>query len=397
MTPTVGERLAGRDARWLARFADAFSMAGRRGRTVGAWVDLMRSTGVRSAWRRVRAERRHGSFRNQARDTVYREIWSDAAAALGAEFVDLSSGIYLLRRGDVATRVWQQLVSLDDPVTLRVALSKRLVHSLLAERGIPVPEHVVFDFRELDPALEFVRSAPWPCVVKPADGTAGGDGATAGVTVPAELVRAALHASRYADELLIERQVEGSVYRLLFLDGELLDVLRSLPPRVVGDGRSTVERLMAVENESRLRAGGAAGISLLTVRLDTVLALARQGLTLASVPAPGQAVEVQTVTNDAGPDDNETVREPLSPALVEQARTAAEAVGMRLCGVDVITSDPARPLGETGGAVTEVNGTPGLHRHYHVTDRAGAQRVAIPVLEKLFGEAARSMAPRFPY
>jgi D-alanine-D-alanine ligase-like ATP-grasp enzyme len=379
-------------ARWLARAGDAFSMVGKRGRTVASWLDLMRSTGVRPAWRRVRAERQQGGFTDHARDAVYREIWTDAAAATGAELADLSSGFFLLRRGDATTRVWRQVVSLDDPVTLRLALSKRLVHLLLGEAGVPVPKHLAFDFRKLDSGLDFLVSSPGPCVVKPADGTGGGDGATAGISAPADLVRARLHASRYSDELMIERQVEGAVYRLLFLDGELLDVVRSLPPHVVGDGRSTVERLMAAENERRLQAGGAAGISLLTVRLDTLLALRRQRLTLASVPAPGQAVEVQTVTNDAGPDDNETVHERMSPAVVDHARTAAQIVGVRLCGVDVITSDPTRPLRETGGAVTEVNGTPGLHRHYHVADRAGARRVAVPVLERLLAEAERAGA-----
>jgi hypothetical protein len=62
------------------------------------------------------------------------------------------------------------------------------------------------------------------------------------------------------------------------------------------------------------------------------------------------------------------------------------AVGLRLAGVDVVTTDIGRPLVETGGVVTEVNGGPGLHHHYLVADRADATPVAVPVLEKLLGE-----------
>jgi cyanophycin synthetase len=58
-------------------------------------------------------------------------------------------------------------------------------------------------------------------------------------------------------------------------------------------------------------------------------------------------------------------------------------VGLRLAGVDVITPDASRPLEEAGGVVAEVNGTPGIHHHYHVADPANATRVAIPILGKV--------------
>jgi hypothetical protein len=32
--------------------------------------------------------------------------------------------------------------------------------------------------------------------------------------------------------------------------------------------------------------------------------------------------------------------------------------------------------------VAEVNGTPGIHHHYHVADRANATPVAVPILER---------------
>jgi len=44
----------------------------------------------------------------------------------------------------------------------------------------------------------------------------------------AELMRARRNAATAA-RLLIERQAMGAVYRLLLLDGKLLDVVRSVP------------------------------------------------------------------------------------------------------------------------------------------------------------------------
>jgi D-alanine-D-alanine ligase-like ATP-grasp enzyme len=58
---------------------------------------------------------------------------------------------------------------------------------------------------------------------------------------------------------------------------------------------------------------------------------------------------------------------------------------VRLAGVDLITTDLTASLHATGGVIIEVNGGPGLHHHYHVADRAGATRVAIPILRRLLG------------
>ena len=75
--------------------------------------------------------------------------------------------------------------------------------------------------------------------------------------------------------------------------------------------------------------------------------------------------------------------EPLDPGLVEACRRAAAAVGLRLAGVDVITPDASQPLESAGGVVAEVNGTPGIHHHYHVADTAKATPVAVPILERV--------------
>jgi len=219
-------------------------------------------------------------------------------------------------------------------------------------------------------------------MVKP-NGSGGGKGVTGGVERAQDLVRASLTASRLAQRLIIERQAPGYTYRLLLLDGQLLDVVRYLPPRVTGDGSSSIRKLIAAENLRRLRARGYARRQVLKADLDCALTLARSGLSLASVPAEGETVQVKTVTNQNRLEDNETFRGPLADDLVKSATRAAEIVGLRLAGVDMVTPDPSRALADTAGVIIEVNGTPGLDHHYLVADQAGATSVAIPVLRTL--------------
>jgi D-alanine-D-alanine ligase-like ATP-grasp enzyme len=351
-------------------------------RDVAARVDLLLASGPRYALNHLRDERRVHSVEAATNDAVYAAIWSDAASELDASMAKLPAGILEIRRGDAHTRVWRQWVELDGMVTVRAALDRALVHEVLSREGLPVPEHIVADVDRANVAREFLNEYG-PVVVKPAAGTGGGRGATSGVRTEHQLRRAALLASRHDRHLVIERQAVGDVYRFLFLDGELLDVVRRDPPHLMGDGKNTIRSLLRTENRLRLSAHGDAGLALITANLDMVFTLEHASLSLRSVPAAGERVPVKTVTNQSGPSDNHTVREPISDALIDDARRASTALGVRLAGVDLITPSLASGLAEAGGVLIEVNAGPGLHHHYHVSDRAGATRVCVPILRKL--------------
>src|SRR4051812_25071075 len=346
------------EARAVARMTNVFGVAGSRGRTVGSWLDLARSVGVAATARRLRRGG-GGVLDPDVRNAVYAAIWRDAAEKVGADVRELGSGFLEVSRGGPSAKLWQQVVPLDDPVTLRLALDKPVVHELLTKAAAPVPEHLEWSFSDPAPALAFIERVGGPTVVKAASGTGGGEGTTAGVDTPARLMRARLQAGRFGGRLLIERQVPGPVHRLLFLDGELIDVIRHVPPRLTGDGRATVQELLEAENARRLEAAGAAGLSLLDVGLDTVFTLERQGLRLDSVVPGATTITLQTVTNDNRIEDTETITEPLDPELVEAARRAATAVGLRLAGVDVITPHASQPLERSGGGVGRGERTPG--------------------------------------
>jgi cyanophycin synthetase len=357
--------------------------AGRRGRTVAMLIESTRLVGPAPLFRASRDLRRLGSPGRAGRDAVYARIWQEAAAATGAEFRDCGRGFFELSKGARQIPVFHQITPIDDAVTLRRALEKPLVYELIAAAGVTIPEHVEFAYDDPEPALRLLRETS-TIVVKPANETAGGEGVTTSVRSPADLARARLRAGTFGAAMLAERQAPGPLHRLLLLDAELIDTIVEQPPHVVGDGGSTVEQLMAAENHRRVEARGAAGMNPCLPDLDTAVALRDQGLSLRDVPDAGQAVQVKTVTNDRRIEDARTYRGEVHPDVLEQARAATAAVGLRLSGVDVIAPRIDRPLAETGGVVLEVNGTPGIHRHYQVSDGAGATRVAISIAERLF-------------
>jgi glutathione synthase/RimK-type ligase-like ATP-grasp enzyme len=320
---------------------------------------------------------RQSTVAKRQRADFYRAAWQDAARLLGADAETLDHDVLLIRGNGQSTRVLLNYTELDDPVSLRIAGNKPLVHKLLHTRGVPVPKYREFTLNGIAEAAEFLQ-AHGTCVVKPASGTGGGSGVTTGIRSSRQLRKASVLAAGHGSELIIEQQIPGTNLRLLFLDGQLLDAIERRPPTVTGDGRSTMSQLVDAVNQRRLQGGFSVAQSILERDADMRQTLAGQGLTLSSVPSKDAVVQLKTVINDNTAEDNVCIADTLHPAVIDVARDAANAVGLRLAGVDIVTSNPSHCLAETGGVVLEVNSAPGLYFHY-----AGSKTrkpVAIPVL-----------------
>jgi cyanophycin synthetase len=336
---------------------------------------------------RVRAflhrRRRRGRQAEQNLAAFYEKAWQDAADHVGARALALGHGILEIRLGEARTRVFGNTTDMDGLVTHCAVRMKPVIFKLLAEHGLPIPRHLEFAPGVLGKAAAFLEEIGGDCVLKPASGTGGGLGVTTGIRTRWQLARAAA-ATAVHGNLLMEEQVAGDNYRLLYLDGQLLDAIVRRPPRVVGDGKSKVVRLVEAANADRVQRGAAAAHVLLTVDLDMCRTLARQGLSLSSVPHRGMVVTLKTAINENGAEDNETVANQLCPAVVADGARAARLAGVRLAGVDLITRDPTVPLRKSGGVILEVNSPPGYYWHYY--KRGEPCPVAVHVLECLWRE-----------
>lgn len=325
----------------------------------------------------------------RALDAFYENAWREAAHQLGATCRSLGDGFIEIEGGGGRTCVRDNNSAIDDPVTLAVMSDKRLTYRLLGEHGIPTSAHLSFTVGRQQPAADFLKRSGVACVVKPASGTGGGRGVSTGVRTVRHLALASAHASVYGDELLIEHQVAGDNYRLLYLHGELLDAFVRRAPSVVGDGKSTVAALVKRENAGRLESGIGQSQVLLTVDPDMARTLVGQGYSLRSTPPAGKRVFLKTVVNENSGADNNNVTNSLHPNIVEAGRLAMRALDARFAGVDIITPDPSQPLEACGGVVLEVNAPPNFYYHYHQQSRVFP--VAVHLLPRLL-ELGRTRA-----
>jgi cyanophycin synthetase len=358
-------------------------LAGFRRDQLAARLLLVRRLGLRHLHHRQRL--RSNSRKLAGRTALAAEtMWRDAAAALGARVTRLTPTILEFELdGTVARIAHVQTTPLNDPVAHHLATDKPTVGRLLEQADLPVAGRALLEGRDVDGAMSFLATGSLPVIVKPARGS-GGVGVDAHNRTPAQLRQALHDTRRYGGPVLLERQRVAPTYRLLFLDGELLDVIRRPLPSVVGDGESSIAELVTHEAERRLDAGGAsAGEPHLEIDLDCLFTLAGAQRTPWSTPAAGERVVVKSATNFCAAAEVETVVGLLHPSIVDDAARAAAVVGLRLAGVDVVTGEPGSPLRADGGFVLEVNPVPGLSQHLRVGNRSETRQVAERVLAAL--------------
>lgn len=338
------------------------------------------------------------SFRNssgeiyvQARVPEYRRMWSAAAEAVGATFSEVSDDLWEISKNGHSTRILNFMVEFDNPVTMGLVASKPSVKRLLAANGVPVPPGDLFSLADLPNAYEFFERHREGCVVKPANDTSAGRGITTHLTTRQGVRRAAILASLYDRTMMIEEQVKGETCRGLVLRGRMIHAVRRSGPRLQGDGSSTVRALIAKHNT------GLGGNSEKRIIADTdcQFTLRYQNLTPESVPAAGaefvvrsggdahrKGVEVRTVYN-------EDITDRVGSGFRRVVERVAELLGAEFIGVDLVTRDITVDLESCGGAVLEVNATPGMHHHYDAaTERY--PKPAVDVLNALLGNSDAS-------
>ncbi len=330
------------------------------------------------------ARARHRTL-DALRSRFYHQFWQNSADHIGAEIQNLEHNWSLVKKDGSCTFLQGERVMLDSAVTLELAGNKALIYRLLAEDGYQVPKSRVFSLETINKAIEFQLEiagdvVAGDVVIKPMASWAG-QGVTVNINNSETLKKAALYASRFGNELLIEQHIPGDSYRLLFLNGELIDAVRRDPPQVTGDGTHTIKQLIDMENQQRLSAEEILALSTIAIDSDCKRTLKEQGLSLKSIPSDAEAITIKTVVNHNNSFENHVVKDQVHEDIISQGRKICSQYRIELAGLDIITTDIGKPLSETGGVINEINTTPGLHHHSLVLEQDKVTPVGSLVLD----------------
>jgi GNAT-family acetyltransferase (TIGR03103 family) len=285
----------------------------------------------------------------------YARIIVDEARRRGiqTDIIDAEGGLFRLSWGGRSVRCRESLSELTSAVALSICDDKRVTRRVVEAAGVRVPRRI--DPQDLD-AIDEALETYGQLVVKPARGEQG-KGVAVGLKTMADVQAALLRARRICPEVLVEEQVEGEDLRLVVIDYEVVACAVRRPPRVIGDGRSTLRAL--IEHQSRRRAAATGGESSIPIDAETERTLAEAGYGLDDVAVEGEEILVRKAANLHLGGTIHDVTDKVHPVLVEAAMAAARAIDIPVTGIDLMVRAPDQP----DYAFIEANERPGLANH----------------------------------
>jgi cyanophycin synthetase len=305
------------------------------------------------------------------------------AETLGIPWIQLETcDLLQFGYGKYQKRVQAALTSHSNVLGVELACDKERTKKILTSLGVPVPlGAVVYSFSELADVID--RLGGYPIVIKPLSGNHG-----RGITIDIqswEQAEVAYDRARDVSKgVIVEHYYQGRDHRILVVNHKVVAVAERVPAHVVGNGNETIAQLVEQENQDFRRGEGHDNI-LTKIQLDDASGemMSRQGYTLDTVLQPGQICYLRATANLSTGGIAIDRTEEIHPETVWLAERVSRIIDLDVAGIDVITTDITKPLGEADGVILEVNAAPGLRMHV-APSQGVARNVAAPILHMLF-------------
>lgn len=275
-------------------------------------------------------------------------------------------------------------------ISADISSNKQFTKFLLSEHQIPVPYGKVV-FSEIS-AQMVSKQIGLPVVIKPFDANQG-KGVHLNLKNKNEIIAAFKDASKYSNGIIVEQYISGRDYRVLVVGGKVCAVAERLPALVIGDGEHTIEELVKIINEDPRR-GEQHEKALTKIRLDAVAdkLLKLNNMTRESVPSVGEIVKLRGNANLSTGGTAVDCTDLIHPDNADIAVRAANAIGIDIAGIDIVTEDISKSVYDTGGAVVEVNTAPGIRMHLYPS-KGTPRNVAEDIVRLLFPDDSAAHFP----
>ena len=276
---------------------------------------------------------------------------------------------------------------------VELACDKEGTKTILGDAGIPVPRGTVIQYLdELERAIADVGG--YPIVIKPLDGNHG-----RGITINIDNWQEAETAYDLASEasktrsVIVERFYRGSDHRVLVINGKVVAVAERIPAHVIGDGNSSIQKLIDLTNLDPKRGNGHDNVlTKITIDRTAEAVLAKQGYDLDTVLGSGEIAYLRATANLSTGGIAVDRTDEIHPENIWLAQRVAKIIGLDIAGIDVVTPDITQPLRKVDGVVVEVNAAPGFRMHA-APSRGLPRNVGAAVLDMLFPAKSPSRIP----
>lgn len=255
----------------------------------------------------------------------------------------------------------------------RIASDKDFAAKFLAKFGYKVPEGMLVFAPEYREKLEkrnsdladhlpgvaaahaFAERHGYPLFVKPNEESEG-----RGVARVYDARQLSEHVtSLFArhERVLVQRPVIGEDFRIVVLDDQVISAYQRVPLRIAGDGRSTIEHLIGRKIAGLRASGRGFKIEVADPRFEREVR--QQGFALEQVPPAETVITLLPNANLSTGGDAVDLTETIHPSYGAYCVGVARAMGLVMCGVDLIAPSITAPLSDP--TVLEINSAPGLN------------------------------------
>jgi glutamate--cysteine ligase len=279
------------------------------------------------------------------------------------EILDRSDNFILLKKDGRVEYVKQATkTSKDNYVTVLIMENKVVTKKVLKSQGIIVPEGE--EFSSIKEAIFAANRFEYrPIVIKPKSTNFG-----LGISIfkngasKDDIIKAFEIAFKHDNTVLIEEFIKGKEYRFLVFDDKVVGILHRVPANVIGDGFSSIEKLVEIKNEDPLR-GYNYRTPLEKIKLDenAQLFLKQHSMDFDYVPREDEVVYLRENSNISTGGDSIDYTDSIPDRFKEIAVKSAKAAGARICGVDMMLEDYSDKNSKYG--IIEINFNPAIHIH----------------------------------
>lgn len=284
---------------------------------------------------------------------------------IAVEILDAEDNFIRLKKDSKIEYIKQATrTSVDTYIAPLIMENKEVTKLILREKGINVPAGImVKSVTEARAYYETFRGKD--IVMKPKSSNFG-----LGIEIFKNLQceecyqTAVSQAFSHDRSVLIEEFIPGKEYRFLVIGDAVVGILHRVPANVVGDGIQTIEALVAEKNRNPLRGKGYVS-PLEKIRLDKteIAFLSEQHKSIQTIPEDGETVYLRENSNISTGGDSIDFTDEIIDDYKTIAVKAAQAVGARICGADIIIRDIQKKPDAGNYSIIELNFNPALHIH----------------------------------
>lgn len=291
--------------------------------------------------------------------------------------------------------IWDLPFNINYSGSVKICMNKDICSSFLQRNGFLVPKSENYTRRSkeknidlYEPIMQFIENLEdngfnYPLIIKPATLSQGkGISKIYNKEEAEEIVKSTLSDKELEKNktFIIQEFAKGNDYRIVVLGDKILQAYKRVPFHIIGDGNSTIEKLIDDKINSFIAAQRDKKVDKNDERILNNIKEA--GYNFSDVLEVGKVLKLHNIANlslgGTSVDCSKTISDYYSKMAIGVART----LNLDMCGIDIIAEDIENPENREY-KILEVNSAPGLD-NYLYEDNEKQEKYVEYLYEQIF-------------